>query len=81
MASVPPDYLDFGGPARYATWGDRWRAFQKWRTARAAHKALARDLASFQTPAEVHELNAILARYDDEEVAEIRRIIDHCHSH
>jgi hypothetical protein len=81
MVNAPPDYIDFGGPARYASWRDRWHAFQDWRNARTARMALERDLAHYRTPAEVHELDAILSRYDDDEVAEIRRIVDRCHIH
>jgi hypothetical protein len=46
------------------------------RDARAARKALDRDIASFTTPAELSELNSILQRHDDTEVVEIRRIVD-----
>jgi hypothetical protein len=38
-------------------------------------KALARDLATYTTPAELHELAAILERHPDNQAAEIRRII------
>lgn len=46
------------------------------RAERASHEALERDLASYTTPADRNELDAILGRYDEEEVAHIRRIID-----
>ena len=46
------------------------------RSARAARKALERDIASYTTPAELNELNSILQRHDDAEVVEIRRIVD-----
>jgi len=46
------------------------------RAARAARKTLERELASYTTPAEQTELDAILERYAAEEVAEIRQIIN-----
>jgi hypothetical protein len=44
-------------------------------SARADHKALERDLATYRSPAELDELHAILDRYDEDQVAEIRSII------
>ena len=46
------------------------------RAARASRKALERELASYTTPAEQNELDAILERYPADEVAEIRQIIN-----
>jgi hypothetical protein len=46
------------------------------RNARAARKALEHDIASYTTPAELNELNSILQRHEDTEVADIRRIVD-----
>jgi hypothetical protein len=46
------------------------------RAAGAARKALESDLASFTTPTELTELAAILERHGEEEVADIRRILD-----
>lgn len=46
------------------------------RAERASREALERDLASYTTPAERNELDAILGRYDEDEIADIRRIID-----
>jgi hypothetical protein len=45
-------------------------------TVRASRKTLERELASYRTPAERTEINAILKRYASDEVAEIRQIID-----
>ena len=74
--STTPEFLDFGDGRRFSSWADiRWE-FQAWRSKRAVRKALERDLATYRTSAEVHELNAILSRYDDDEVAEIRHILD-----
>jgi hypothetical protein len=45
------------------------------RAERASRKTLERELASYTTPAEQNELDAILERYPADEVAEIRQII------
>jgi hypothetical protein len=45
------------------------------RASRAEHKALKRDLASFNSPRDLNDLEAILARYSDQETADIRRLI------
>jgi hypothetical protein len=45
------------------------------RAARSARKSLARDLASYTSPGDLNDLNAILARYSEEETADIRRIL------
>jgi hypothetical protein len=45
------------------------------RARRAAHRQLARELASYTTPAELDELDAVLDRYDEDQVADIRRIL------
>ena len=45
------------------------------REARAARKALERDLASYTTQADLNDLDAILERHSDEETADIRRIL------
>ena len=45
------------------------------RAARAERKALKRDLASYTSPSDLNDLEAILARYSDEETADIRRMI------
>jgi hypothetical protein len=44
-------------------------------SARADRKALERDLATYRSPAELDELHAILDRYDEDQVADIRSII------
>jgi uncharacterized membrane protein YccC len=46
------------------------------RAVRASRKILERQLASYTTPAEQNELDAILERYPADEVAEIRKIIN-----
>lgn len=38
-------------------------------------KSLERDLASYTSPADLNELDAILQRYSEEETADIRRIL------
>jgi hypothetical protein len=45
------------------------------RAARAARDSLERDLASYTSPGDLNELDAILDRYSDEETADIRRVI------
>lgn len=45
------------------------------RAARAERKALKRDLAGYATPADRADLEAILARYSDEETADIRSLL------
>jgi hypothetical protein len=44
-------------------------------SARADRKALERDLATYRTPAELDELHAMLSRYEEDQVADIRRMI------
>jgi hypothetical protein len=46
------------------------------RSARAAHKTLERELASYTSPAEQNELDAILDRCPVGDVAEIRAIVN-----
>jgi hypothetical protein len=46
------------------------------RAERASRKTLERVLASYTTPAEQNELDAILERYPADKVAEIRQIIN-----
>ena len=45
------------------------------RAARAARDSLERDLASYTSPGDLNDLDAILDRYSDEETADIRRIL------
>jgi hypothetical protein len=45
------------------------------RAARAARKALERDLASYTSEADLNDLGAILDRHSEEETADIRRIL------
>jgi hypothetical protein len=45
------------------------------RAARAERKALKHDLASYTTPRDLDDLEAILARYSEQETAGIRRLI------
>ena len=49
--------------------------FRARRASRAHGKTLERELASYTTPAEQHELNAILDRAEPEAAVEIRRVI------
>ena len=45
------------------------------RAARAAHKSLERELASYTSPSDLNDLDAILDRHSDAETADIRRIL------
>ncbi len=45
------------------------------RDAHAARATLERELSYYNTPADLNDLHAILDRYDDAEVAGIRRIL------
>ena len=45
------------------------------RAARRARKSLERELASYTSPADLNDLDAILARHSEEETADIRRIL------
>jgi hypothetical protein len=59
--------------------GPRWAAirdeFREKRAARAARKSLERELASYTSPRDLDDLEAILQRYSEEETADIRRIL------
>ncbi len=50
------------------------------RAARQARLRLERDLASYATPAERLELQAILARHEAEDITDIQRIVDRQHA-
>jgi len=45
------------------------------RAARAERKSLERELAGYTSPSDLADLGAILARYSDEETAEIRDML------
>ena len=45
------------------------------RATRAEQRRLERELAEYRSPAERHELDAILARHTAEEIAPIERIV------
>ena len=45
------------------------------RDAHAARTTLERELASYNTPDDLNDLNAILDRHSDSETADIRRIL------
>jgi hypothetical protein len=46
------------------------------RAARASRKTLGRELASYTSPAERNELDAILDRFPADEVAKIRQMVN-----
>ena len=45
------------------------------RKARATHRALERELASYTSQSDLNDLHAILDRHPDHETAQIRRIL------
>jgi hypothetical protein len=57
----------------------RWAAIREElrvnRAARDARKSLERDLASYTSPGDLNDLDAMLARHSEEETADIRRIL------
>ena len=62
--------------ARGPVWAHIRAEFRAHRSERATRKALEQDLAGYNTPAEVAELNEILRRHDEGDAAGIRRILD-----
>jgi hypothetical protein len=48
---------------------------EEYRAQRDARNALARELAAFDSPRDLVDLSAMLERYDDVDVAEIRRLV------
>jgi len=58
------------------TWAAARDGLRARRARRAARKTLERELATYTTPTERRELDAILERYPADEVAEIRQIIN-----
>jgi hypothetical protein len=49
--------------------------FRRARAARAARMSLERELASYTSPSDLNDLEAILARHSEDETADIRRIL------
>jgi hypothetical protein len=66
----PPDPLSTA-----ELWAAIRGQYRATRAARAARKSLARDLASYTSPHDLNDLEAILERYSDDETADIRRIL------
>jgi hypothetical protein len=64
---------DTNRPALWTTVRDELRTQ---RAKRAARKTLQRELAAYTTPSDLDDLHAVLSRYDEAEVADIRRILD-----
>jgi hypothetical protein len=54
--------------------------FRARRAARLARQQLFRELSTYTRPSEIDDLSAILDRYDDAEVADIRRILHRSHA-
>jgi hypothetical protein len=59
--------------------GPLWTAIRdehrRVRAARGARKSLERELASYTSPRDLNDLEAILARYSQEETADIRSVL------
>ncbi|HYZ52557.1 MAG TPA: hypothetical protein VE733_03485 [Streptosporangiaceae bacterium] len=59
--------------------GRRWTAIREElrsaRAARAARRSLEQELASYTSPGDLNDLDAILDRHSEEETADIRRIL------
>jgi hypothetical protein len=59
--------------------GRRWTAIREevrgTRAARAERKSLERELASYTSPSDLNDLDAILDRHSEEETADIRRFL------
>jgi hypothetical protein len=60
---------------RSPLWGAIRQEFRSALAARAARKSLERDLASYTSPRDLNDLDAILDRYSEDETANIRRIL------
>jgi hypothetical protein len=53
-----------------------WAELRGMRATRAARKILRRELAGIRTPSDFIELDAILERYNEDETAEIRYVLN-----
>ncbi len=51
-------------------------AAQRLLTRHARRDRLARDLATYSSPADLIELSAMFARYSDDETADVRPLVD-----
>jgi hypothetical protein len=56
-------------------WAEIKAELRRSREARAARKALARELAAYTSERDLNDLDAVLARHDYDDTAEIRRIL------
>lgn len=61
--------------ARSPLWASIRDELRDARAARAARKSLERQLASYTSPRDLNDLEATLARYSDDETADIRRVL------
>ena len=60
---------------RTSLWTALVGQFEHSREARATHRVLARELASYTSQSDLDDLHAILDRHSDEETRDIRRIL------
>ena len=61
--------------ARSPLWASIRDELRDARAARAARKSLERELASYTSPRDLNDLEAILERYSEDETADIRRVL------
>ncbi len=61
--------------SRGLLWAGIRDEFRRTRATRAARKSLARELASYTSPHDLNDLDAILERHSPDETADIRRIL------
>ena len=61
--------------ARSPLWASIRDELRDARAARAARKSLERELASYTSPRDLNDLEAILERYNEDETADIRRVL------
>jgi len=60
-----------------AVWASLREELRAKRAARAAHKKLVQELSTYTTQSDRDDLEALLNRYDDNDTAEIRDILQH----
>jgi hypothetical protein len=61
--------------ARSPLWASIRDELRDARAARAVRKSLERELASYTSPRDLNDLEAILERYSEDETADIRRVL------
>jgi hypothetical protein len=59
----------------HSLWREIREGFRSYRQARVDRKALERDLASYTSPRDIDDLEAMLAYYNEDETAAVRSIL------